>query len=461
MQFLRSLSSSLIRLSMLTLVSVSAVHETAHGGAFRVLDQSASATGQGTAFAAQADDPSAIQFNPAGMTQLEGVQFSGGTLFAGAKTKFRSANGTKVEGTFGGTVAHPPPSHLYLTANLGYLTNEFWKDWTIGLGVTTPFGISNEYPTDSQVAQVAASVELPLIDIKPTMAWKFNESLSVGAGLDIYTFASFIGEGQAQFQQTNPNPSSFTGIAPGTSLEANGTDTALGYNISLLWTPLRNNEGKPLVNMAFVYHSGADLNFRGQFLAGGALVADTRTTIELPNIFTGAIAIWPLRDEFHEWKVEVDVDYEDWSDFKDLNLNLSNGQAVPFSRKYDDAFVVMVGTEYVWLQPSLLPDWEVAARAGYAYSESPIPSSTFEPGVPDSAYSAPSFGLGFLCRQGGAFLGLVSCDGFGVKAIGVDLAYQVRLYQTRGVSNNINGALINGEWDTTIHIGTFTLRLNF
>ncbi|GJL51405.1 MAG: fatty acid transporter [Nitrospirales bacterium] len=460
MQFLRSLSSSLVRLLILTLVSVSAVHDRAHGGAFRVLDQGASATGQGTAFAAQANDPSAIQFNPAGMTQLDGVQLLGGTLLAGAKTKFRSANGTKVEGTFGGTVAHPPPSHLYLTANLGYLTNEHLNDWTVGLGVTTPFGISIEYPTDSQVAPVTASVELPLIDIKPTVAWKFNESISVGAGLDIYTFASFIGEGQAQFQQTAAAGNAF-GLPAGTSLEANGTDTALGYNASFLWTPLRNNEGKPLVNVAFVYHSGADLNFRGKFLAGGARVADTRTTIELPNIFTGAIAIWPLRDEFHEWKVEADVAYEDWRDFKDLNLNLSNGQAVPFSRKYGDAFVVMVGSEYAWLQPSLLPDWKVAVRAGYVYSESPIPSSTFDPGVPDSAYSAPSVGLGFLCRQGGAFLGLVSCDGFGVKAIGVDLAYQVRLYQTRGVSNNINGALINGEWDTTIHIGVLTLRLNF
>jgi len=444
----------------MTLVSVLVFQEFAHGGAFRVSDLSASAAAQGTAFAAQANDPSAIHFNPAGMTQLDGVQFSGGTMFAGAKTKFKSANGTRVEGTFGGTVAHPPPSHVFLTANLGYLTSDLLKDWTVGLGVTTPFGISIEYPTDSQVAPVTASVELPLIDIKPTVAWKFNESISVGAGLDIYTFVSFIGEGQAQFQQTAAAGNAF-GLPAGTSLEANGTDTALGYNASLLWTPLRNNEGKPLVNVAFVYHSGADLNFRGKFLAGGARVADSATTIELPNIFTGAIAVWPLRDQFHEWKVEADIDYEDWRDFKNLNLNLSNGLTVPFSRKYGDAFVFKFGTEYVWLQPRLLPDWEVAVRAGYMYSESPIPSSTFDPGVPDSAYSAPSVGAGFLCRQGGSFLGLVSCDGFGVKGIGVDLAYQVRLYQTRGVSNNLNGALINGEWDTTIHIGVLTLRLNF
>jgi long-chain fatty acid transport protein len=36
---------------------------------FRILDQGAAATGQGAAFSAQADDPSALHYNPAGMTQ--------------------------------------------------------------------------------------------------------------------------------------------------------------------------------------------------------------------------------------------------------------------------------------------------------------------------------------------------------------------------------------------------------
>ena len=44
--------------------------ELAHGDGFRILDQGAAAAAQGAAFAAQADDPSAIHYNPAGMTQL-------------------------------------------------------------------------------------------------------------------------------------------------------------------------------------------------------------------------------------------------------------------------------------------------------------------------------------------------------------------------------------------------------
>ena len=447
----------------LTVLSVLYCHSSVFAAAFRILDQSASATGQGTAFAAQADDASAIHFNPAGLTQLRGVQFSVGTLLLGAHTTFKGANGLNSKGNFGGTITSPPPTHLYLTGNLGDLGSEVFRNWTIGVGVTNPFGINVEYPSSSNLTFLTKKASLPLIDIKPTVGIKVNDYISVGGGLDIYTFASFLGEGQAEFQQVEPptNPLAGLGITPGTRLEANGTDTALGFNASILFTPWRNEHGKPLVNLAFVYRSGADLQLNGQLLANGALVADASTTLELPEIFSWAVAVWPVRDQYQEWKVEVDVDYEDWSDFKNLNLNLSNGATLPFARNYGDAVVVMIGTEYKWLQPTILPDWEVATRLGYVYADSPIPSSTFEPTVPDSEYSAPSVGLGLLCTNGGMFLGLLKCDSFGMQAIGLDLAYQVLLFQTRGVSNNVNAALVNGEWDSTIHVGAITLRMNF
>ena len=45
---------------------------TAFAGGFRLPEQGAKAMGMGFAFTAQADDPSAIYFNPAGLTQLKG-----------------------------------------------------------------------------------------------------------------------------------------------------------------------------------------------------------------------------------------------------------------------------------------------------------------------------------------------------------------------------------------------------
>ena len=41
----------------------------------RIQGQGAAASAMSNAFAAQADDPSALHYNPAGMTQLQGIQF--------------------------------------------------------------------------------------------------------------------------------------------------------------------------------------------------------------------------------------------------------------------------------------------------------------------------------------------------------------------------------------------------
>ncbi len=244
----------------------------------------------------------------------------------------------------------------------------------------------------------------------------------------------------------------------------------MGFNASLLLTPIRNEAGKPLLNFGFVYRNGADLKLDGDFLANGEKVADARTTVELPDIYTWAFAAWPIRNARHEWKIEVDVEYADWTDFKDLDLHLSDfknpalppgfTQTISQPRNYRDTWLLLIGTEYKALSPLALPNWEVALRAGYIRSETPIPSRTFEPAVPDSDYNAFSAGVGFLCRAPGKFLGILPCHGFGAKAIGLDLAYQVLLYQTRGVNNN-QQPLLNGEWDTTLHVGALSLRVNF
>ncbi len=426
---------------------------------FRILDHGASATGQGAAFSAQADDPSALHYNPAGMTQLEGIQFSAGTLLIGGSIEFKSASGGKVDGDLAGAIANPPPSTVFLTAHLPALGLKNLPNWTVGIGVTSPFALQVEYPDDSLIAPVTTRASLPLLDIKPTLAYKVNDYISVGGGLDIYTFASFLGEGHAEIKQ-NAAPGNPFGIPAGTGLEANGKDTALGFNASVLWTPLRNVGGKPLLNLGFVYRNGADLDLDGEFLANGAKVANARTTVELPDVYTWAIAGWPIRNAQHEWKIEVDVEYADWTDFKNLDLQLSNGAVIPQPRNYGDAWIFMVGTEFKVLSPPVLPKWDVSFRTGYLRSETPVPSRDFNPSNPDADFNAFSAGVGFLCHAPAKFLGVLPCDSLGAKAIGLDLAYQVLLYQTRGISNN-RQPILNGEWDTTLHVGALSFRVNF
>ena len=437
--------------------------------AFRILDQSAAATGQGTAFAAQADDASAVYFNPAAMTQLSGIQFTMGTLLVGGQFDFQPTSGSSVQGDLGGPVANPPPSNFFVTANLGSLGVPSLNHVTVGLGLNTPFGNLTRYPNNVPLSTVITSSAFPLLDIKPTVAIELNKFFSLGFGLDIYTFSSLFGEGQVELQQVAGADLAATGLALlGDQVELNGTDTAIGYNVSLLLTPLRNRLGQPLLNFAFIYRSHTELNLEGKFInhtQGTALGA--MAELNLPQVVTVAMAVWPVRTSQREWKVELDLDYSDWTSFKNLDVTLSNGFVIPRPKDWQNSYTLMLGTEYKLFHPTLLPHWELAIRGGYVYAESPVPERTFSPDVPDANYNALSIGLGFLCKNHGLLLGFIECGNnasgkLGITGIGLDLAYQALLYQTRNIQNNVDSlGRVNGTWDTTIHVGALNLRMNF
>jgi long-chain fatty acid transport protein len=457
-----------VRVAAAVVILASGSVSFVQAGGFRILDQSASGTGQASAFTAQADDASAVYYNPAGMTQLRGVQLSLGMLLVGGHTSFTSPTGATARGDFGNSIAYPPPGNFYVTANLKDLGLHALGNVTVGLGVLSPFGTLSRWPENGPFATAITRVALEVIDIKPTLAYRINDQLSIGLGADVYTFASFWGEGRGE---TRFLSSGGPGLPPfGTPLEINGRDTAAGFNASFMYTPFRNADGKPLANIGFVYRSQATLRLDGLFLVNGAPVSNASTTLVLPQVFTGGIALWPVRDAAREWKLEVDVDYTGWKSFRNTDVHLSTGATIPFPQNWRSTYTVMVGTEYKWLKPAMLPAWEVAIRGGYWHSQTPVPDSSFTPGVPDADNHAISVGLGLLCKGQGRFLGLIECGApsgmwWRPTGIGLDLAYQALLYETRTVTGNqhplaLPGS-VNGNYQTTYQIGSVNLRLNF
>jgi long-chain fatty acid transport protein len=420
----------------------------------RIQGQGAAASAMSNAFAAQADDPSALHYNPAGMTQLQGIQFMAGALASGGSTNFTSLTGVTARGDRNGTVAWPPPGHTYITANLKSLGVTVFGDLSVGIGLTVPFGSLTRWPNDGPFRSATTFSTLPIQDIKPTLAYKVTENFSLGLGADIYTFSSLFGEGQVE-RQSIP--------VAGVTTELNGKDTAAGFNASLLYTALRNEEGKPLANIGIVYRSQATLHLSGALLANGATVSDARATLVLPQIITGAIAIWPVRTKEREWKLELDVDYVGWKSVRNLDITLGNGATIAQPQNWKSAYAVMMGTEYKWLAIESLPHWEVALRAGYTNQQNQIPDLTFDPSIPSWDLHIVGGGLGLLCKEEGSFLGLMRCGDLGVsslkpKAIGFDLSLQAGLYEDRTVSGNRNPT-VNGNYQTTLYLGSASIRM--
>jgi long-chain fatty acid transport protein len=420
----------------------------------RIQGQGAAASGMSNAFAAQADDPSALHYNPAGMTQLRGVQLMAGVLISGGSTDFTSPTGVTATGNRNGTVAWPPPGHTYITANLKDLGLTALGDLSAGIGLTVPFGSMTRWPNDGPFRSATTFSTLPLIDIKPTLAYKVTENLSLGLGADIYTFSNIMGEGQAE-RHAIP--------AAGVKTELNGKDTAAGFNASLLYTALRNADGKPVANIGIVYRSQATLHLSGALLANGAKQSDARATLVLPQVITGAIAIWPVRTSEREWKLEMDVDYVGWKSVRNLDVTLGNGTTIAQPQNWRSTYAVMLGTEYKWLAPESLPNWEVALRGGYTNQQNQMPDLTYDPGIPSADLHVVGGGLGLLCKEQGSILGLIRCGDIGVgslkpKAIGLDLSMQAGLYEDRTVTGNRNPT-VDGIYKTTLYNGSVSIRV--
>ncbi len=429
----------------------------------RVYGQGSAASGMGNAFAAQADNPSALHYNPAGMTQLRGIQVMGGGTLVGGTTDFVSPNGISTTGDHDGAFAWPGPGHGYITANLQGLGLSLFEKLTVGVGVTTPFGSVMSWPNDSPFRAITTFTALPLFDIKPTVAYQLHPDFSIGAGADIYTFASFFGEGHAERQSISPG-----GLVPaGSNLEFYGKGTAPGFNVGALYTALRNGDGQPVANLAVVYRSQATLHLDGALTANGVKIQDATTTLVLPQVITGGIALWPVRNTEREWKLELNVDYVGWKSVRNLDIHLGNGTVIPQPQNWKGTYAILIGTEHRWLRVDRLSGWEIALRGGYTNQQAQVPDLNFNPGVPSADLHVISTGIGLLCKDGGSFFGLISCNNIGIgsvkaKLIGIDLSYQAFLYEPRTISGNTGlRAAVNGLYNTTLHAGGLSVRAGF
>lgn len=433
----------------------------AYADGFRYPFHDAAAIGQGNAFLAQADNASAVSYNPAGMTQLHGVGTALGFQLLNINTHFTGPSGVMTDNT-SPTFGLPPAGQLFLTANLKDLGFSQLANLSVGLGVLNLYGFAAKFPVDGPFSTSVTFAQLPLIAIKPTMAYKVTKSLSVGLGADIFTFTGLLGEGHAERRfQAAPG----SGLSSSTELELNGKGTTAGLNVSFLYTPWRTEEGKPRLSLAGIWRSQAVLPLNGVLLAAGNLIANASTSIRLPEVWTGGIAYWPVRNQKREWKMEVDVDYVRWQTIRDTSVHLSNGGVLPNPQQWKNAFTVNVGTEYKLLGITATQGWDVAVRTGYSRSHSPVTDLSFDPAFPDNDRHEVSVGMGVLCHGSGKFLGLIACTDaeqslFAKSAIGLDLFYQSLVFDARTITGNLNPT-VDGTYDTIVHSGGATFRLNF
>jgi long-chain fatty acid transport protein len=403
---------------------------SARAGAFRLPDQDAFATARGEAFAATADNPSAIYYNPAGIAQLDGSNFRGGIYGIYLDPHYESPGG---QDSVNDDPLHAVPQLFYTYGKQGF-------PLSFGFGVYSPYGLGLKWPQDTGFRTIGTQSQLTYITLNPVVAWKVLPSLSIGAGLtanysdvDLREGLVWPNEGYDRFM-----------------FEGDGWD--IGYNLGVLWKPYKK------VALGASFRSPTTVGLGGHTEYYNAVPfpsASTPIVPAFPNQRVGAEADFPfpLNAIFgisyrptEKWNLEFDADYTDWSAVGTVNVQQSAGFApllprnIPVVLDWQPSWFYEFGaTRY------LGGGWRVSA--GYIYNENSIPDAHYTPLVADEDKHFLSLGIG---RRG--------------KRFDFDVAYQFGYGPTRTVSGSAPSAIgqtADGSYEYFSHAILLTAGLHF
>ena len=345
------------------------------GHGFLINELDTKAFSMGGAFVAQADNPSAVYFNPAGMVELDGTQMSAGFSIILPSFSFKS-NGTSAFGQAGEKT--DAKDQTFFIPNI-YLTHKLNDQWSLGLGGFSNFGLSTQWPDDWEGRFITGGTEASLVtgSINPVVAFRPTEKVSLGGGI------------VAQYVDITLKNKRFLGLgAPEADVKLSGDNWGWGWNLSLmLWLTEELKFGA-----SYRSRIKQEIDGKTEITGLGALglsdiKRDTSADIELPDIVYLGLA-WSRGP----WTLEFDGQWTGWSSYDELAADFDQpifgSTGISSDKNWKDVWAYRFGANY-----RLNDNWDL--RAGIVYDESPIPDETFDPLVPSGDRWLYALGLGY------------------------------------------------------------------
>ena len=329
----------------------------------------------------RADDPSALAYNAAGITQLPGTRIMGG--FA-AIAPMGTISAEMADGSSRTTTTKPnvwPAPHAYITHQLN---DRFW----LGLGMFSRFGLGNEFSDDWIGRYNLTSVNFQTFSLVPTVAMKVNDVLSLSAGVEVM---------YANFAMTQQIPSmQFVGFFPAKGPDSKLTLNGSGWGAGLhLGAHFRMTDE---LSLGFSYKSPVTLNINGEvdfsrhqsnLLAEKGEVPHTvdtgaHSTVHLPDSFAVGLAYKPLDN----LSFEVGTVFTRWSSYDSLNIYFDSDYQSLNQKGWRDGWNFNASVEYAPL------DW-LALRAGIWYETPVTNESHADFMIPSYGRTGVGLGAGF------------------------------------------------------------------
>jgi len=365
------------------------------GAGFKIAEQGAKAMGMSNAFAAQADDASALAFNPAGIAFQKGTQMQVGTTnILVPQTEFEGT--TKLSGST--VVSDKGNSDIFIAPTVYATISLESMPLTLGLGINSFNPLAKRWDASSEFRDSIQQISIKPINFQPTVAYRFDDlNLAVAGGVDI----AYAQVSMQKMAYTQLPPSLGGTYAELGTLGADADGVGYGYNLGVLWKPL------PKYSFGVAYRSKVKLELEGDanYLATTAtgqnpalgLAKRIKTTgatdITLPDSLTLGVA-WKPSERL---TFEVDAERTGWSSYDKLELEFGPELAAfnnkPDEKNWKDVWAYRFGTQYAVTS-------NMDLRAGYAYDNTPVPDSTLAAELPDADRHNLSFGSGLHNEHG-------------------------------------------------------------
>ncbi len=284
-----------------------------------------------TGVVAQADDASSVFTAPAGMTRLEGDQFTVSGIVAQGFSSFHvDKNKTSVDGGDPDDDSDPViiPSLYYVHA-----LNDKWR---LGASLTVPTGFGSNYGDTWSGRYKTVDFSLVYVSISPAIAYRVNDKLSLGGA---------VGFNYTQETSEQKIVQLFSDRDGKLESDLDG----VGVNVTL--SALYEFTDRTRAGISWTSDSEADLEGNVRLRKLDPVFDEVATELGIKNIDTKITNTLPQRvlaGVYHELEssnyLTVDVGWIKFSDFSASNLEL-NGNKVNISAPsiYNDIWAVTAG----------------------------------------------------------------------------------------------------------------------
>jgi long-chain fatty acid transport protein len=377
-----AMSPDLKRFQTQTLLAVavwsfSVIRSLANG--FSLADQDAFAMARGEAFVATADNPSAIFYNPAGITQLPGQNLRGGIYGIYLQPTYTPPSSRANAGsTYHSSENHAALPQLFYTFTLSNTPVSF------GLGLYAPFGGKMNWPDDTGFRTVALDGKLKYLTINPVMALKLSPSLSIGGGVMVNYVKIDTEQGlSASYRPPAINFYRFS-----------GDGWSVGYNLGLRWQPIDQ------ISIGATLRSAATVTLNGhtEFEKATSSIPDTTLPAHSEYTFPLTAVLGVSYRPTPKWNLEFDATCTDWSSFGTTTIYQSGTtpggflQNVPVTLDWRTSWMYEFGVTRYFDN-----GWHVSA--GYVFNESSVPDTYYSPLAADLDRHFFSLGAGFKGKR--------------------------------------------------------------